>query len=57
MKAIADAADGFDELASLPALLPQAFDVDIDGGLPIGTEKKQRTLWSGPSSFPIARRS
>src|SRR5208337_1560625 len=31
MKAITDAADGFDELAGVPELLPQALDVHVDG--------------------------
>ena len=30
MESIADAADGFDELARLAELLPQALDVDVD---------------------------
>src|SRR5271157_6276547 len=47
MKPIADAADGFDELAGLPELLPQALDADIDGGLPIATEKNNEL---GPGS-------
>ena len=33
MESITDAADGFDELARIAKLLPQALDVDVDGPL------------------------
>src|SRR3954453_9015499 len=33
MESITDAADGFDKLARIAKLLPQALDVDVDGPL------------------------
>ena len=57
MKPITDAADGFDEVAGVTKLLPQAFNVNVDGALEddcILTDGRVHELESGKGPAGLA---